>query len=407
MMVLIVAVNVLFAATTPGIMHIVFDNGEVVTSGSDTFFEFDILAYISNTVNEDDLKFGSATFYVQYDTTLFGSLIAGKTTLEYEKTGLLAGELFPGFQLYRLFQSNNTFPDVFSFTIEAVFTEPEYSNYYSSLSTDPLNPSELFHIRMKAKASGSGEVIFPDSRIAGSDGLFWSLENKQYAGPVDYSLAHESVYIEGPIPGDPYTSIELLSLEAEYKGGMVRMKWQTASETENRGFIIKRAVMLNEQETGIYEKIASYIEDRSLEGAGTTNRKNTYLYFNRSVRPGVTYSYVLQDVDYSGHIRESEPLIVHVPENKIAMSEQFALSASYPNPFNPSFVVPFELYASTVIDIRLYDMSGRLIQVVADREFMPGTYNLLVDGSHLASGVYLLTTRVENTVKTQKMLLVK
>ncbi|MDZ7821142.1 MAG: hypothetical protein U5N26_04625 [Candidatus Marinimicrobia bacterium] len=37
----------------------------------------------------------------------------------------------------------------------------------------------------------------------------------------------------------------------------------------------------------------------------------------------------------------------------------------------------------------------------------PGTYNLLMDSANLSSGMYLLRTRVENFVETQKMMLVK
>ncbi|MDZ7797651.1 MAG: T9SS type A sorting domain-containing protein [Candidatus Marinimicrobia bacterium] len=88
-------------------------------------------------------------------------------------------------------------------------------------------------------------------------------------------------------------------------------------------------------------------------------------------------------------------------------SDEFVFSAGYPNPFNPSFVVPFELYSPQSVDIRLYDMTGRQVRVIADSELPAGTYNILVDGSDLSSGTYLLRARVDNVVKTQKMLLVK
>ncbi|MDZ7797652.1 MAG: hypothetical protein U5N56_11700 [Candidatus Marinimicrobia bacterium] len=95
------------------------------------------------------------------------------------------------------------------------------------------------------------------------------------------------------------------------------MKWKTASETENAGFIVKRAVAGSGGHTGIYEEIDSYMENEKLEGAGTTEHNTTYVYFDKTVKPGTRYAYVLQDVDYEGHIRESEPLMVDIPENRV------------------------------------------------------------------------------------------
>ncbi|MDZ7821141.1 MAG: hypothetical protein U5N26_04620 [Candidatus Marinimicrobia bacterium] len=106
------------------------------------------------------------------------------------------------------------------------------------------------------------------------------------------------------------------------------------------------------------KRIDSYMENEKLKGAGTTEYNTTYVYFDKTVKPGTRYAYVLQDVDYEGHIRESEPVIVAIPENKILATDKFEFAAGYPNPFNPYFVVPFEIFEATAVDIRVYDMQG-------------------------------------------------
>ncbi|MCK4813604.1 MAG: hypothetical protein KAT14_06670, partial [Candidatus Marinimicrobia bacterium] len=93
MIVLFATLATLMAATTPGIIHFVFDNGVVTTSGDDTFYEFDIQAYATETVNSDDLLLGSGNIYVEYNTELFGLSIAGTTKLEYQKIGLLGNDI--------------------------------------------------------------------------------------------------------------------------------------------------------------------------------------------------------------------------------------------------------------------------------------------------------------------------
>ena len=385
-------------AAVPGTVHLVYSNGQVSTSGDDTFYEFDVQAYITGTVNEDDLYLGDGMVYIQYNTDIFGTEIAGTQNLV-----VIRGSYLEDTRNYQITLSNNTAPDIFGFSFVTPFSLNE-KQYYSKISSDELNPSDLFHIKMKAKASGSGTVQFPGT--VSIEDLYWSLGDQTYAGGLDITEAAETVYIEGPVSGEPYTSIELKSLEAAYKGGMVRMKWKTASETENAGFIIKRAVS-NGELTGIYEEVDSYLQNDALIGAGSTSNNTTYMWFDKSVKPGTRYAYVLQDVDYKGHIRESEPLFVTIPENKILTTENYAFSAGYPNPFNPYFIVPFEIYAPTNVDIRVYDMRGKLVNVLADKEFAPGSYNLLMDGAGLSSGMYLLRTQVENFIETQKMMLVK
>ena len=343
---LIVMIAALTAATTPGVVHIVFDNGVVTTSGDDTFYEFDIQAYVTGTSSADDLKFGYGNIYVEYDNELFGSYSAGTSNIEYTQTGLLASTIYGMFPAYEITNGvAHTFENVFCITFEAAFSNPDY--YTELVSSDPENPSDLLHIKMKAIAAGSGEVSFPVSRINNVDGLFWTVGEPglQYVGPHDFSAAVEPVYIEGPVTGEPYTSIELDYFSADNKGSKVRLRWRTQSETENLGFIVKRALVLDEGVYGLYEVIDSYVDNDELVGAGTTTKKTDYLYWDNEVKPGVSYAYVLQDVDEGGHIRECEPVIVTVKETKVISNDKFEFTSSYPNPFNPSFVVPFELYA--------------------------------------------------------------
>ncbi|MDZ7797653.1 MAG: hypothetical protein U5N56_11705 [Candidatus Marinimicrobia bacterium] len=98
-------------------------------------------------------------------------------------------------------KSNNTFPNVFSLAFEpSVSSSPEL---YNKISTDPDNPSGLFHIKMKAQASGSGEMFFPHERINSVHDQFFTYSNLQYEGPMDFSAASEPVNIQGPVSGDP------------------------------------------------------------------------------------------------------------------------------------------------------------------------------------------------------------
>jgi hypothetical protein len=68
---------------------------------------------------------------------------------------------------------------------------------------------------------------------------------------------------------------------------------------------------------------------------------------------------------------------------------------NYPNPFNPSTNITFNLKESSFVAVKIYDLSGRLVQTLASGQMSAGKQQLLWDtqatnGSSLASGVYLV-----------------
>jgi len=69
--------------------------------------------------------------------------------------------------------------------------------------------------------------------------------------------------------------------------------------------------------------------------------------------------------------------------------KQFELHQNYPDPFNPSTTISFDLPAASVVTIKIYDILGKEISTpVNQEEIDAGNQTLEFDGSNLASGVY-------------------
>ncbi len=66
----------------------------------------------------------------------------------------------------------------------------------------------------------------------------------------------------------------------------------------------------------------------------------------------------------------------------------FAMGQNYPNPFNPSTRLQYQLAEDSHVALRLYDILGREIRTLVDEQEQAGYYELAIDGSQLASGVY-------------------
>jgi len=393
----------LIAATVPGTIHFVFDNGTVTRSGEDVFYEFDILAYASGTVHNNDLLLGSANIYIKYDMDMFGDRISGTDNLEYTKIGLLATEILPGLSAYDVFDSKNTYENVFNLTFEALL--PDYPSYYQQISTDPANPSGLYHIKLKANDHGTNNLTFPADIINKADEQFWTLGQSQY-DEADFSRATQVVSIDDPVDQKPFSILDLDFYELANKNGRILLKWRNSRDYDAVGYVIKRALAISSEQYGAFEIISSYRTNEDLL-INPSNEPSVYYYWDNSVRPGAKYAYIIQEVDDEGKIRENEAKVVQTKDNKVIISEEFRFYSSFPNPFNPAFIVPFEIYKSTKVDIRLYGVSGKLHKIVTEQEYSPGEYRIMVNCDDLSSGVYLLKVNVGDLSNTQKMLLVK
>ncbi len=261
-------------------------------------------------------------------------------------------------------------------------------------------------IKLEVAASGTSTVSWPEG-VVGVNDLFKEFSDESsYEGLVTAN-ATETTAIVYSNSGDPALPITLADLTARYENGHVEINWTTESETQNLGFVIKRAVQYGEDDLSDYEVIASYLTHDALFGAGNSTGANHYAYTDRDVKPGVTYRYILEDVDYNGTVTAQEPVTVIVPENTVFANSDFSLGSGYPNPFNPSFTVPFELNRAMDVNIAMYDITGKMVRSIASGSMDAGNYRLHVDASDLNSGIYFVRTVIGKQVLTQKMLLVK
>jgi hypothetical protein len=85
----------------------------------------------------------------------------------------------------------------------------------------------------------------------------------------------------------------------------------------------------------------------------------------------------------------------------------YVISNAYPNPFNPSTTISLELNTSADLSVKVYNLMGQLVDVVAEGSYSPNTYNWTWNAENLASGVYFIKTQVGSDVSAQKVMLLK
>ncbi|PJA99984.1 MAG: hypothetical protein CO127_09500 [Ignavibacteria bacterium CG_4_9_14_3_um_filter_36_18] len=198
--------------------------------------------------------------------------------------------------------------------------------------------------------------------------------------------------------------VELVSFSALVEGTNVTLKWETASETNNRGFEIERAVFSRPSSVGRWEKIGF------VEGKGTTTLKSSYT-FNDDVGGAWCYAYRLVQQDYDGVVKTSNTIEVEITN----IPFEFSLEQNFPNPFNPTtkirYRIPFiQTHSSASVQnvlLKIYDLLGNEVATLVNENKAPGVYEIEFNGSKLTSGVYFYRLQAGKFNAVKKLVLMK
>ena len=90
-----------------------------------------------------------------------------------------------------------------------------------------------------------------------------------------------------------------------------------------------------------------------------------------------------------------------------SLPSEFSLSQNYPNPFNPVTTINYTLAKTSDISIKVYSLTGKLVETIYTGSKPAGEYSITWDASHLSSGVYFYKLVSGSNVMTRKMMLIK
>ena len=191
--------------------------------------------------------------------------------------------------------------------------------------------------------------------------------------------------------------VELVSFTAEVNKNGVTLAWETATETNNKGFEVERKI------SGNWAKIGF------VEGKGTSTETTKYSFTDKPNNSNVSYR--LKQIDLNGTYTYSKEIAVTA-----SVPEEFSLSQNYPNPFNPTTTIQFSLPYDSKVKIVVYSISGEQVRVLTDGEFAAGKHEAQFNTNSvngIASGVYLYSIHAvsndgkSNFTQTKKMVLLK
>lgn len=99
--------------------------------------------------------------------------------------------------------------------------------------------------------------------------------------------------------------------------------------------------------------------------------------------------------------------LVAINNNNTGIPSSYSLKQNYPNPFNPATNVSFDVPKASQVKISVYDVMGKEVDVVVNKQMEAGSYSFTYDASKLSTGLYFYTLTSGDYKETKKMMLIK
>ncbi len=144
----------------------------------------------------------------------------------------------------------------------------------------------------------------------------------------------------------------------------------------------------------------------SLDGGRTWISENgglTDLYINSVVLSPNGYLFAATG---SGVFKSIQPL-TSVKSKSHGVPEKFALFQNFPNPFNPSTAIRYDLPINSIVVLKIYDVLGREVETLVSQRQTAGSHFITFNASYLPSGVYFYRLESGTYHDTKKLILLK
>jgi Secretion system C-terminal sorting domain len=175
----------------------------------------------------------------------------------------------------------------------------------------------------------------------------------------------------GPLP------VEFLNVNANQKGSGVVVNWSTASENNNKYFDVEKSI-----------DGTNFTAFSSVTGAGNSSTLKNYNSFDSKPVAGLNY-YRIKQVDTDGRFKYSMVVKVKINIEKTGVS-------ILTNPFLNNITVDFLSNANQIVNVRLTDVSGKMISTERWAIAKGSTRLQMQNVSSIQKGLYIFTVVDDN-----------
>ncbi|TVR13360.1 MAG: T9SS C-terminal target domain-containing protein, partial [Balneolaceae bacterium] len=97
----------------------------------------------------------------------------------------------------------------------------------------------------------------------------------------------------------------------------------------------------------------------------------------------------------------------NIPADEPTGPSEIALKQNFPNPFNPTTQITYQLPVRSDVTLSVHDITGRQVATLINESVAAGTHTVTFDAANLASGVYMYRLQAGSTVLSRKLTVIK
>jgi len=275
---------------------------------------------------------------------------------------------------------------------------------------DPLFANEVVHIKVSTTTNNISEFGSSILTVQTLGSIDWTEHNVNLS-----SYAGQEIYIAFNCTS---TDQFVLKIDDILVNNLVGNKSYLNNFEANRISTLGSGLTAYQLYRSEISPVAVNSENRIRSvGADTLN------HIDEDVINDTTYYYVVTALYSSGleSIPSNEVSATAIPSvitgtiesaEQLSIPKEYHLSQNFPNPFNPITQIRYELPEAGFVTIKIYDIMGREVRSLVNREMNPGYYTTIWDtrnnnGNPVASGIYIYQMKARNHLQTRKMILMK
>lgn len=250
-----------------------------------------------------------------------------------------------------------------------------------------------FVVEVPARRDSLYSVVAPtfvDSTIAG--GMHWS----KYQVSSHYTYNY---YVVNSMVDSGYSLDNLVPAAPGGVGGTISgtdfiVRWRAVPDEDVRYYAVYRSTVQEFDVAGMTPHAET--SDTSFTDAGAIG--------------GRTYYYRIAALDFSGNqSASSNPISTSITgvDNLQTIPTQYSLHQNFPNPFNPTTQISYDVPSESFVSIVLYNTLGQQVRTIVESRHTPGRHFVTFDSNGLASGLYFYKMTAGEHVSVRKMNLLK
>jgi len=345
---------------------------------------------------------GEKYFFQLSTDAAFTNIVASDSTTDTVKTisGLLEGKRYYWHvQVKNIAGSFGPFSDIWNFStfiplptapqLVDASPNPNLARYYIFMWKKAnyadqyiiqLSHGETFSTILKTDSTTSDTVITLTGFTEGRN-EYWRVKAKNIAGSSPWSDSSLVTKLLAP------TNLVL----QQSASNEITLTWVDHS-TKELGYVIERKQSPQPTFTLL----------DTLKGIGNQ-------YVDSNVELAQTYTYrtkAYNNITESDYSDEVSLTVTGITE-ETGLPTEFSMSQNYPNPFNPTTKIKIALPQAVLTKLIVYDLLGREVQILINKELEAGYHEINFDASHLTNGVYFYRIQAGNFTETKKLLLLK